>query len=36
MPKTTGKARSGAKTPEAPVLGAGKTIKLKDGAFTAR
>jgi large subunit ribosomal protein L4 len=25
-----------AKTPEAPVLGAGKTIKLKDGAFTAR
>ena len=36
MPEAAGKARSGAKTPEAPVLGAGKTVKLKDAAFTAR
>ncbi len=36
MPEAAGKTRSGAKTPEAPVLGAGKTVKLKDSAFTAR
>jgi large subunit ribosomal protein L4 len=36
MPETTAKTRGGAKTPEAPVLGAGKSVKLKDGAFTAR
>lgn len=36
MPETATKSRSGAKTPEVPVLGAGKTVKLKDAAFTAR
>jgi large subunit ribosomal protein L4 len=36
MPETGAKTASRAKTPEAPVLGAGKTVKLKDGAFTAR
>jgi large subunit ribosomal protein L4 len=36
MPETATKARASAKAPEVPVLGAGKTVKLKDGAFTAR
>jgi large subunit ribosomal protein L4 len=36
MPEAGAKARSGAKTPEAPVLGAEETVKLKDGAFMAR
>jgi len=36
MPDAGPKTRSSAKTPEVPVLGAGKTVKLKDGAFAAR
>jgi large subunit ribosomal protein L4 len=35
MPEAAAKAHSSAKTPEAPVLGKGKTVKLKDDAFTA-
>ena len=36
MPETGAQKRSSAKTPEAPVLGASKTIKLQDDAFAAR
>ncbi len=36
MPETATKARTGTKAPEVPVLGAGKSLKLKDDAFTAR
>jgi large subunit ribosomal protein L4 len=36
MPDAGAKTRSSARTPEVPVLGAGKTVKLKDSAFVAR
>lgn len=36
MPDAGAKTRSSVKPPEVPVLGGGKTVKLKDGAFTAR
>jgi large subunit ribosomal protein L4 len=36
MPESGAKTRSSAKPPEIPVLGASKTVKLKDGAFAAR
>ena len=35
MPDARAKTRSSAKTPEVPVLGAGRTVKLEDRAFAA-
>ena len=36
MPESATKARVSTKAPEVPVLGAAKTVKLQDGAFTTR